>query len=534
MIFLKAVVCRACLNLSKLPRNASGNRTESNSHGMNVALNKWAAKARQWWSGEAPSDPRFTHINREIFKEFNAFRPAGAKPLFCYVPFNSLTFSFQGKVFACTYNREKLLGTYPEQSIREIWTGEEASKLREHMQHNDLDYGCQHCKYFFDKRKFSNLKPMVFDKYADNTAAAYPRVLEFELSNECNLECQMCVGEVSSSIRKNREKLPPIRMPYDAEFVKQLEEFIPHIREAKFFGGEPFLISIYFDIWEKMLSINPSIEFFLITNGTHWNNKIRSILERGHFEIAISIDALNKQKMESIRKNANFDKVIENIHHFNDYARRNNRRISLSFTVQQDNWEEFPKMIEFCNELGAHIYVSYLEWPVKFAISSLPHEKLKEIDTFLSNFSMPSETSFEKHNHRCFEDFRQFVHRLVEEGNPKTYMEYRFSEIMKDTETPQSDSSESSVPLPAERSLEEMEALFLRRLSEVHQGAENEELRESLHKKLGAVLSHFDLQARLRIYARLFSTDFSHVLRSLNELPTEQLIAECRKDADIS
>ena len=501
---------------------------------MNDLLNKWTAKARRWLSAEAPTDSRFNHINREIFREFNAFRPEGSKPLFCYVPFNSLTFSFQGKVFACTYNREKLLGTYPEQSIREIWTGEEARRLREYMQHNDLDYGCQHCKYFFDKRKFSNLKPMVFDKYADNTGAAYPRVLEFELSNECNLECQMCVGEVSSSIRKNREKLPPIRMPYDAEFVKQLEEFIPHIKEAKFFGGEPFLISLYFDIWEKMLSINPSIEFFLITNGTHWNNKIRSILERGHFEIAISIDALNKQKMESIRKNANFDKVIENIHHFNDYARRNNRRISLSFTVQQDNWEEFPKMIEFCNELGAHIYVSYLEWPVKFAISSLPHEKLKEIELFLNGFNMPAETSFEKHNHRCFEDFRQFVHRLVEEGNPKTYMEYRFSEIMKDTDGLNTDSPDGESAAVSARSIEEMESLFLRRLSDVRPGPDNEELRKKIHGKLLDVLSGFDPPSQLRIYSRLFSTDFSHVLRSLNELPTEQLVAECKKDADFA
>jgi MoaA/NifB/PqqE/SkfB family radical SAM enzyme len=48
----------------------------------------------------------------------------------------------------------------------------------------------------------------------------YPSMLELELNNTCNLECVMCIGELSSSIRKNREKLPAIRSPYDEAFVE--------------------------------------------------------------------------------------------------------------------------------------------------------------------------------------------------------------------------------------------------------------------------------------------------------------------------
>src|SRR5580700_8203448 len=78
----------------------------------------------------------YNHVNKRIFKEYNAFRAEGPLPLFCYVPFNSLTFSFQGKVYACTYNREIVLGNYPENSLTEIWNGPEALKLRDHMRHN--------------------------------------------------------------------------------------------------------------------------------------------------------------------------------------------------------------------------------------------------------------------------------------------------------------------------------------------------------------------------------------------------------------
>ena len=164
-------------------------------------------------------------IKRDLYKQYNLFRPNGPKPVFCYVPFNSLTFSFSGAVFACSYNREVQLGKYPDQSIDEIWNGKEAKELRKHLLNNDLNYGCQHCHYFVEKGKFSNLKPLVFDKYYQNTEALFPQVMEFELSNECNLECQMCVGEVSSSIRKNRDKLPPIPMPYNDAFLEQLGKY---------------------------------------------------------------------------------------------------------------------------------------------------------------------------------------------------------------------------------------------------------------------------------------------------------------------
>ena len=472
------------------------------------------------------AEDRYEPIDKNIFKEYNAFRQEGALPLFCYVPFNSLTFSFQGKVYACTYNREILLGCYPLNSLEEIWSGEEAEKLRGHMRHNDLEYGCQHCKYFFDKKKFSNLKPFVFDKYADIDRMSYPRVMEFELSNECNLECQMCSGEVSSSIRKNRDKLPAINMPYDEKFIGQLEPFIPHLKEAKFFGGEPFLISIYFDIWERMLEINPGIQFFVITNGTHWNNKIKSLLERGHFDIAISIDALDKEKLQQIRRNANYEKLIENIHRFNEYALRNGRRISLSFTLQKDNWQEFPRMIAFCNELKAIIYVSYLEWPIRYAISDLTASELKYIKDTLEGYEFPNGTSYEQHNYKCFKDFLGFIGKVSHESTDKSYVEYRFGEIGQKEEA----HTEGSIRA---NTLDEYRIRFEAMVNEYF--AKSDDLaknkatkKEKIIYNLSSVMSQFKEEEQFLIYERLFTSPLRMTMISLLRTPVEQLVFDCR------
>src|SRR6266545_4717349 len=84
-------------------------------------------------------------VDKDIFKAYNRARPDGPKDLIC-----------------------------------DIWFGEPIKKLRGYIEHNDLNYGCQHCKYFVEKRKFTGLKPQSFDKYSDYKKHRYPRVMEFE------------------------------------------------------------------------------------------------------------------------------------------------------------------------------------------------------------------------------------------------------------------------------------------------------------------------------------------------------------------
>ncbi len=375
---------------------------------------------------EASKKAGYNVLDLQQYRKYNSNRPLGSKPLFCYVPFNSLTFSFSGKVFACSYNRAILLGNYPNKSIDEIWNSEEANQLRTHMRHNDLDYGCQHCRYFFEKGKFSNLKPLVFDKYYQNISANFPQVMEFELSNECNLECQMCVGEVSSRIRKNRDKLPPIPMPYDEKFLDQLSKYIPHLKEAKFYGGEPFLISIYYKIWELIKQLNPNLSLFVITNGSHWNAKIEKLINDLNFDIAVSIDAVDKEIVEGIRKNIQHEKLMQNIRRFSEVCRKKGKHLSLSFTVQKDNWKELPRVIELCNEVDAFIFVSYLERPVQFSISEFSSTQLKEVLAYMNTISLPQNSKKERHNHRCFEDFKNFIQTYIDNPEEKRYHEYRF------------------------------------------------------------------------------------------------------------
>lgn len=465
----------------------------------------------------------YNPLNKSTYKKYNKFRPGGAKPIFCYLPFNSVTFSFSGKAFVCGYNREILLGKYPENTIDQIWDGANAKKLREHLSNNDLTFGCQHCQYFFDKEKFTNLRPLVFDKYYQNTAATYPTVFEFELSNECNLECQMCHGEVSSSIRKNKDKLPPLPMVYDDAFVEQLAEYIPHLKEAKFYGGEPFLIPIYYKIWEKVKELNPSLELFLITNGMHWNKKIEALVTDLNFDLAVSIDAMDKEKLETIRKNVVKEKLLENIERFSRICSKKGKYLSLSFTLQKDNWDQLPLVLKHCNEVEAYIYVSYLERPIHYAITDMSKAQLMEMRAYYEKFSFPIFTQKERHNRKCFEDVKNYLDTYIKNAEETKYHQYRFdnSELFNEETT-----IHSKRPISMPTLVSEDEWLIWVEASYKNHSSYSALLPKELFlRNIAEVMKSFDQEDVQLLKSTMIGTSFDQILESVKHFSLDELKA---------
>ncbi len=66
------------------------------------------------------------------------------------------------------------------------------------------------------------------------------------------------------------------------------------------------MIPIYFDIWDKIYSLNPTLKLFVITNGTKLNKRVKEVLSRQNFEIAVSIDGATPDTFQKIRKKVNY------------------------------------------------------------------------------------------------------------------------------------------------------------------------------------------------------------------------------------
>ena len=255
--------------------------------------------------------------------------------------------------------------------------------------------------------KAGNFDAVKSKQYDSNTLNVnnYPSVMEFELSNTCNLECVMCSGDFSSLIRAKREKLPPLVDAYDTSFVDQLEEFIPYLEEIKFYGGEPFLIEIYYDVWERVKKLNPKIRLTVQTNGTTLNNRVKEIMEHTTFNINVSLDSLQKENYERIRKNANFDRVMDNIGYFYNYCKSKGTTFGISVCGMQQNWREMPDFVKYCNGMDVQLYIHTVFNPAECAIVNLEPEELKQMAAYLQKFDFPADTPSQKKNRTHYQDF---------------------------------------------------------------------------------------------------------------------------------
>ena len=302
-----------------------------------------------------------------------------ALPALCYAPFTSLYFDNGGNVRVCCHNSNFPVGNIRESSIDQIWNGEPIRKLRQALARYEFGPGCDFCMRQ-TAETYANAAMRRYDKFpVESGDPKWPRQIEFSISNSCNLECIMCRGFWSSAIRARREKLPPLPRHYGEAFFSQLKRYLPHLSQLKFLGGEPFLISEYYRIWEMLIAEGLSPLCHVTTNGTQCNDKVLRIIEQLPFGFAISIDGATKETHESIRVNAKFEAVMENAKLFREYAKSRNTSFSITFCLMRMNWQEFGAFCQLADSWDCAAGINTVVSPPEFGIYSLPPEGLRRV-----------------------------------------------------------------------------------------------------------------------------------------------------------
>jgi MoaA/NifB/PqqE/SkfB family radical SAM enzyme len=294
----------------------------------------------------------------------------------CYAPYSSLYFDNQGRVRVCCHNWQYPAGSILENSLDEIWHGLKVRVLREALKDYRYGPGCDFCSNQ-NARTFANAAMRRFDAFAvPKEAPLWPQQMEFSISNACNLECVMCRGEWSSAIRARREKLPPLPRLYGESFFSSLWKYLPHVKRLKFLGGEPFLISEYFTLWERLIEDGLSVACHVTTNGTQYNRKIERILEHLPMGFTVSLDGATPATLESIRVNARYTEVMENAHRFSQYARARGTPFSVAFCLMRQNWREFGEFCLMADSRGWTVSLNTVVNPPQFGIYTLPAPEL--------------------------------------------------------------------------------------------------------------------------------------------------------------
>jgi MoaA/NifB/PqqE/SkfB family radical SAM enzyme len=311
------------------------------------------------------------HVVREI--DAQPFRSA------CYAPFVGMSFDVFGFVSVCSFSRATPLGRVGDVPLIEMWTGPVATAMRDAVRSDDLGAYCGRCAEEIAGGNLHGVLAHGFDRFVARDPLPWPTRIEFALSNTCNLECVMCSGDFSSSIRSRREALPPLASAYPDEFIDELEPFLPDLEQARFLGGEPFLSRMNFRIWERMIAVGSSAECNVTTNGTQWNTRVESVLDQLPFSIGVSIDGVRPETVESIRTGASYGQIMANLQHFINYRDRRGTSLSVTFCLMVDNWQEFGDFLVFGEERGCRVHVNTVRQPAVHSLYQLPTNQLSEV-----------------------------------------------------------------------------------------------------------------------------------------------------------
>jgi MoaA/NifB/PqqE/SkfB family radical SAM enzyme len=296
-----------------------------------------------------------------------------------------MQFAPDGDVAVCCQSLVRL-GNVREDRLADMWNGEQRREIVRRLAAEDYSLGCEACGAEVELEGRAGSFPEQFDAWADHlldSDALWPTRLDFMLSNACNLQCIQCSGDYSSAIRIHREHRPPLAPAYGDEFFEDVREFLPHVHHASFEGGEPFLGTENFRMWDLISAVAPDLLCTVCTNATTWNSRVERAISTVRMNFIFSLDGITPDTFESIRIGADLDEVLANIDRFTEHARRIGTDVSINHCLMPQNVEEFPELLRYAEQRGIFVNVSVVRGPAHCSIARLPGGDLRSVHSAL-------------------------------------------------------------------------------------------------------------------------------------------------------
>jgi len=199
---------------------------------------------------------------------------------------------------------------------------------------------------------------------------SYPRILQIDVTNRCNLNCIFC--------SRHSHSLKLGDMPED--LFQELERISERALETNLTGyGEPLVSQAFFALLPRIRSARISF----ITNGLALTGevlkRVLSLADRPLYSIAFSIDGSRPETYDRIRKGSDFETVWQNLENTSRTGRRSSPAFEtwINFVAMRNNVRELPSLIERAAAAGvSRIIVFHLVvWAERYRDESLLRER---------------------------------------------------------------------------------------------------------------------------------------------------------------
>lgn len=325
---------------------------------------------------------------------------AQKKP-YCLMPWIHLHVSNQGYVKVCCV-ANITLGNINQQSLAEVWEGDQINSLRAKFTKGSMDKRCAQC-INLEATGGRSIRQETFEKYGDidvlNEHPKTPIYFDIRFSNVCNFRCRTCWHGASSKWFNDAKTLG--RNVSSKAIIKNIDDFndfidktgiaLQNSKEIYFAGGEPLVTEEHYQLLEYLIQ-NKATKMLLRynTNFSVLTFKNYDILELwkqfDNVEILASIDGYGSLG-EYIRKDMSWEIFKSNRLKINGLS---NITFKIAPTISVYNLHHLPDLYKKCLELKMisplDFYINILERPNHFNVQIFPQETKRKISKEFESF----------------------------------------------------------------------------------------------------------------------------------------------------
>lgn len=232
-------------------------------------------------------------------------------------------------------------------------------------------------RYYYYKNEYSlNIIDLFFNKSVffeinniGKERMPLPWFIQLEPTTKCNFNCEFCTRKTYSEEDKNND--------LKLELVKKIIKENKNLKFIKYQGMGESLLNLNNQEIIKFIRKN-NINLSIITNGSLLINKnMRDFLLNNFKNITISVDSVNKEEFESIRKGGNFNNIVKGIKSLIEERNNNNNKVKIrtSFVISHKNYKNIPNYIQFFKKINID----------EIGFAEIENWKIKTDQDFLDN-----------------------------------------------------------------------------------------------------------------------------------------------------
>ncbi len=270
----------------------------------------------------------------------------------CVSPFRRIEILPDGSVYTCcsAYLKHNFfIGNIYKNSIDEFWNSENAKKLRYSVTVGDFEYCNRTCCWLHDIDKnisedMSTIKKrsslnINYKSYEDCVLDYMPEEISLSCDYSCNLTCPSCRNEIKALDKEKSDIL----------YESLMEKIRPMLKECKYLSalasGDVFASKALSRFYKTLSKEEfPNLKIFIITNAQLLNRskwEEFSNLKGMHIDLAVSIDASEKETYEAIRRGGSWERLNENLRFIMNLKEEGYiKKLSFNFLVQKLNYKQ--------------------------------------------------------------------------------------------------------------------------------------------------------------------------------------------------